>query len=500
MKPLSMLLHDAKDVITEPQNAVLSEIMISGIAYNSKNAGCGVLFVCMTGAVSDGHAFAGDAYARGSRVFVCEHKLELPVDAVQLITPNTRRMLAILSAAFFDHPEKKLRVIGVTGTKGKSTVCEMIRHILTKNGIPAASVGTVGVRIGDTITPTGNTTPESYELFRILAEMAACGIRYAAVEVSSQGIKLDRVFGIPFFMAVMTNLSEDHIGAHEHPNFDDYKKCKMALFSCCEIGIFNADDRYFEEFSDDASCRRYTYSIRENASDNTFIAQDIAPIPAADGFGTSFVAHHGTERATISLPFPGEFSVSNALAALAVCTLAGVPLPDAAHALADVSVRGRFEVVKTALSGVTFIIDYAHNGESLRAALLALRAYHPHRLVCLFGAVGGRTKIRRQELGIAAAEYADFSILTSDNPDSEPPTDIIHDIEKHMADAPRTVIIDRKEAIEYAVQNASAGDIILLAGKGHETYQLVNGKKLPFSERKILLDAAAKMTGIISVL
>ena len=465
------------------------QMLISDIVYDSRKAKSGVIFVCIVGAVADGHKYAQSAYDKGARVFVCEKPLSLPSDALVFRVDNTRRALASLSACHFDHPEKKLRVIGVTGTKGKSTICEMIRHILCKNGISAASIGTVGVRIGDTVTPTGNTTPESYELFRIFAEMVEKGICYAVIEVSSQGIKLDRVFGIPFFAAIMTNLSEDHIGGAEHPDFEDYKACKKALFSRCEHALFNADDPYFEEFWESAPCEKKAYSISEEAD---IFAKSILSTATEKGFGSSFILKHNGAKTDAFVPFPGEFSVSNALAAVGVAMLADVSAESAVDALSDVRVAGRFEIVPTAL-GATFVIDYAHNGESLTAALNALRKYRPRRLICLFGSVGGRTEIRRRELGTSASAYADFSILTSDNPDREPPLDIIADIERYMQNAPYAVIPDRKEAIEYAVSIAEEGDIVLLAGKGHETYQLVGGKKEPFCEREILVAAAEKL-------
>lgn len=466
------------------------EKQITDIVYDSRKARKDVIFVCIVGAVADGHRFAASAYEKGARFFICEKELDLPADAFVFRVENTRRALAALSACFFHHPERKLRVIGVTGTKGKSTICEMIRHILCKNGIPAASVGTVGVRIGDVMTPTGNTTPESYELFHIFSEMVEKGVCYAVIEVSSQGIKLDRVFGIHFFAAIMTNLSEDHIGGAEHPDFDDYKACKKALFQRCDHAIFNADDPYFEEFCNAAYGSRQTYSL---SADADFSARSILSTATEKGFGSSFLLSQGESRIDAFVPFPGEFSVSNALAAMAAASLAGVSLENASEALSTVRVNGRFEIIQTELRGVTFVIDYAHNGESLTAALNALRKYRPKRLVCLFGSVGGRTEVRRRELGIAASSYADFSILTSDNPDREPPLAIIADIEKYMQDAPYTVIPDRKEAIEYAVSHAEEGDIVLLAGKGHETYQLIDGKKQPFCEREILLAAAEKL-------
>ena len=479
LKNLLLSIGVSEEAIPCPQ------MPISDIVYDSRKAREGVIFVCIVGAVADGHKYAQSAYDKGARVFVCEKPLTLPDDAHIFRVDNTRRALASLSACHFDHPEKKLRVIGVTGTKGKSTICEMVRHILCKNGISAASIGTVGVRIGDTVTPTGNTTPESYELFRIFAEMVEKGVCYAVIEVSSQGIKLDRVFGIPFFAAVMTNLSEDHIGGAEHPDFDDYKACKKALFGRCEHALFNADDPYFEEFWESASCRKQTYSITGEAD---LSVRSILSTSTEKGFGSSFILKHENEKTDAFVPFPGEFSVSNALAAIGVAMLADISTENAVDALSDVRVAGRFEIIPTAL-GATFVIDYAHNGESLTAALNALRKYHPRRLICLFGSVGGRTEIRRRELGVSASVYADFSILTSDNPDREPPLDIIADIERYMQNAPYAVIPDRKEAIEYAVSIAEEGDIVLLAGKGHETYQLIDGKKEPFCEREILAAA-----------
>ena len=467
------------------------DTLIEDIVYDSRKARRGVIFVCLVGAVADGHRFAASAYEKGARVFICEKTLSLPEDALVFRVENTRRALALLSAAFFDHPERKLRVIGVTGTKGKSTVCEMVRHILCENGISAASVGTIGVRIGDILTPTGNTTPESYELFRIFADMAEKGVRYAVIEVSSQGIKMDRVFGIPFFAAVMTNLSEDHIGGAEHPDFDDYKRCKKELFSRSAHAFFNADDPYFEEFFESAVCPKQTYSTLAEAD---FSAGDILPTATEKGFGSSFLLQYAEGGCDAFVPFPGAFSVSNALAAVAVASLAGICPEKASEALSSVRVGGRFEIVSTALSDVTFVIDYAHNGESLSAALKALRVYRPNRLICLFGSVGGRTEIRRRELGVAAAAYADLSILTSDNPDKEPALDIISDIAEYMSDADFVAVPDRKEAIAYAVSVAEPGDIVLLAGKGHETYQLIDGKKVPFSEREILLEAAKEVS------
>ncbi|MBQ9748029.1 MAG: UDP-N-acetylmuramoyl-L-alanyl-D-glutamate--2,6-diaminopimelate ligase [Clostridia bacterium] len=482
MQPLYRL---AEAIGITPDALPARELPITSIAYNSRNATEGSLFVCLVGAVTDGHRYAGDAYLRGCRVFVAQRKLDLPEDALVLYTENSRTALAELSAAFFDHPERELTIVGVTGTKGKSTVCEMLRHILCAEGIAAASIGTVGVRIGDELLPTVNTTPESYELFRIFADMRERGVTHVAMEVSSQGVKLDRIHGIRFHTAIMTNLSPDHIGEAEHPTFEDYKACKEELFRRTELAILNADDPYADEFRAVTPVPTVLYGL---GSDADLSAHALTQMETEHGFGIRF-SIRGSET-QVTLPFPGEFSVKNALAAIAAAGLLGICERDAARALSSCAVKGRLELVPTPIPNVTFVIDYAHNGESLTAALKALRAYEPTRLICLFGSVGGRTEIRRRELGMAAAEYADLSILTSDNPDREDPAQILSDIERYMGDAPRVVIPDRKEAIEYAVSIAEPHDIVLFAGKGHENYQLVSGKKLPFCEREIILAAA----------
>ncbi len=493
MQPLSRL---AEAIGISPDTLPEKERPITNIAYNSRNASEGSVFVCLVGAVTDGHRYAGDAYLRGCRVFVAQKKLELPEDALVLYVDNGRIALAKLSAAFFDHPERELKIVGVTGTKGKSTVCEMLRHILSSVGVSAASIGTVGVRIGDEITPTVNTTPESHELFRLFDDMRKKGVSHVIMEVSSQGVKLDRIHGIRFHTAVMTNLAQDHIGEAEHPTFEDYKECKKELFRRTDCAVLNADDRYAEEFYEAAQATKITYGIRTDAD---YVAHAIEPTRSEHGFAIRFQmravpdsSHSTTSVETVKLPFPGEFSAANALAAIAAAKTLGVPEALSARALETCTVRGRLELVQTDLDGVTLVIDYAHNGESLTAALNALRGYTEGRLICLFGSVGGRTEIRRRELGVAAARYADFSILTSDNPDKEAPEQILKDIERYMADAPHVVIPDRKKAIEFAVQNAEKGDVVLFAGKGHETYQLVQGKKLPFCEKEIILSAAKR--------
>lgn len=465
----------------------ISEAAISDIVYNSKKASGGALFVCMRGAVSDGHRYARDAYERGARIFICEHETGLPDDALCIKVENARATLADISANFFDHPERKLHLIGITGTKGKSSTCAMIFHALNSFGIRTGSIGTYGVCIGDTIEPTENSTPESYELYRIFDKMVHAGLDTAVMEVSSQAVYQERIRGLTFDTAVMTNLSPDHIGKYEHPDFEHYKNCKKELFRRCGYAVFNKDDAYYEEFSSYAKCGQATYSALGSAD---FYARDIEKSVRDGRFGISFTAYDGQGKAAVMLPFPGIYSVYNALAALVVCRRRGIGLPEFAQSVRTVSVPGRFEYVETNDSGVSYIIDYAHTGTSLRSVLAAIYEYHPKRIICVFGSVGGRTELRRRELGDAANKYADYSVITADNPDSEDPEKICRDIASYMDNGKYEIIPDRESAVKRAVGMAQEGDIVLFAGKGHEEYQLIRGEKLPFSERKIIKQSA----------
>lgn len=465
----------------------ISEAAISDIVYNSKKASGGALFVCMRGAVSDGHRYARDAYERGARIFICEHETGLPDDALCIKVENARAALADISANFFDHPERKLHLIGITGTKGKSSTCAMIFHALNSFGIRTGSIGTYGVCIGDTIEPTENSTPESYELYRIFDKMVHAGLDTAVMEVSSQAVYQERIRGLTFDTAVMTNLSPDHIGKYEHPDFEHYKNCKKELFRRCGYAVFNKDDAYYKEFSSYAKCGQATYSALGSAD---FYARDIEKSVRDGRFGISFTAYDGQGKAAVMLPFPGIYSVYNALAALAVCRRRRIGLPEFAQSVRTVSVPGRFEYVETNDSGVSYIIDYAHTGTSLRSVLAAIYEYHPKRIICVFGSVGGRTELRRRELGEAANKYAVYSVITADNPDSEDPEKICRDIASYMDNGKYEIIPDRESAVKRAVGMAQEGDIVLFAGKGHEEYQLIGGEKLPFSERKIIKQSA----------
>ncbi len=470
-----------------------AESPIDVLSPDSRKTGAGSLFVCIRGAVQDGHTYAQKAYLQGCRAFVAERPLDLPEDALIITVTDSRAALAELSAAFYGYPAHEMTVIGITGTKGKTTTALLIRHILDENGIPAGYIGSNGVQFCGHFYPTVNTTPESCELHYYLRKMADAGVKVVALEVSSQALYLRRVLGMRFPICIFTNLSHDHIGGVEHPTFEHYRACKHSLFTDygAECIIANADDPATEQMIDGSAAERILCSV---AHDADLFARDISLFRHGSRLGVEFVCIHGSEEIAFSLPLPGEFNVHNALCAAAVGLRLGLSLADIAQALSGIAIKGRFESVDI-LPDVTFLIDYAHNGVSLRAALETLRCYSPERLICLFGSVGGRTQMRRPELGAVANELCDLAILTSDNPDFEDPEAIIADIAQAFTPngAPFMILPDRRDAIHTAVYGARPGDIILLAGKGHENYQLIRGEKVPFDERAILHECAAKL-------
>lgn len=463
---------------------------ISYICHDSRKAGPDCIFVCIRGYVSDGHSYAMAAYANGARVFLAEHPLDLPDDACVVCCFDTRIALAALAAAIYDHPADKLHVIGITGTKGKTTTALMIHGMLEKLGIPSGYIGTNGVDFGGKHYATANSTPESLDLHQYMAQMVECGVKHVVMEVSSQALKLHRVHGIKFDTCVFTNLYPDHIGGVEHADMEEYKACKKLLFSFPGIRdiLVNGDSPESAYMTRDAYAPVTTFGMCEHYH---WYAEHVRPEICYRVPGTAFVCHTPCGQALpVSIPFPGAYSVYNALCALAVCAKIGIPLADSIAALSVVRVKGRFEPVFLASRpDSTFIIDYAHNGASLRAVLESLRTYKPQRLICLFGSVGDRTQMRRAELGAVASELCDLSILTSDNPGNESPDKIIADIASAFTHDRYVCIPDRAEAIAYAVRIAQKGDAILLAGKGHENYQLIHGKHIPFSERNILIEA-----------
>ena len=470
-------------------------VEIESLCSDSRKAKAGSVFVCISGTVSDGHEYSINAYKNGCRIFVAERRVNLPDDAFVIVIKNTRIALARLSAAFFGYPADKLTVVGITGTKGKTTTSLLIYNILRANGVGAGYIGSNGISYGEHQIDTVNTTPESYDIHECMSHMVEDGVKIVVMEVSSQALKMGRVHGIKFDIAVFTNLSPDHIGEFEHADFDEYKGCKRTLFTDygTEYIVYNADDEYANEIIGATRCQKASISGKGNENAD-YYANGVAFFRAPGKIAVNFNCNGRDGSHTVSLSFPGDFSVYNGLTAIAVCRRLGLPIESIAESMSKVRIKGRFETYELP-NGATVVIDYAHNGVSLKAALTALRNYGPTRLICLFGSIGGRTKMRRTELGLVASRDADFCILTSDNPDSESPWAIIGEIASYFTagTAPYVAIPDRRKAIEYALENSKQGDIILLAGKGHETYQLICGVREHFCEAEIVAEYCAKI-------
>ena len=464
---------------------------IKNVSSYSDNATENCVFVCIMGSVVDGHEFAINAYSKGCRVFIAQKPLDnIPNDSFIIIVKDSRVALAQLSAAFFDYPASKMTLIGITGTKGKTTTSLLIYNILKSNGMPVGYIGSNGLAYNDVWEETLNTTPESYFLHEHLKKMYDSGIRTVVMEVSSRALKMARVHGIKFNIGVFTNLSPDHIGQFEHPDFNDSKACTHSLFTSygVEYIVYNADDEYSAEMT--SGSRAEKVGISGNGDKNAaYSADDISYYRTTSRIAVSFKCFEAEESYVVDLSFPGSFSVYNALTAIAVCKRLGLNTEQIVNTMQNIRIEGRFETYALP-NGATVVIDYAHNGVSLKAALTALRQYSPTRLICLFGSVGGRTKMRRAELGLVASRDADFCILTSDNPDNEPPAAIIAEIASYFTtgSCPYVAITDRKEAIHHALSMSQQGDIILLAGKGHENHQLICGKREKFSEAEIIKD------------
>lgn len=477
------------DILKNVPHSGDSDREIHDIQYDSRKAGKDSLFVCLRGACTDGHAYAPMAYQNGCRAFLCEEKLDLPEDAEQLICGDTRAALATASAEFYGHPADRLTLIGITGSKGKTTTSLLIHAILNAQGKNCAYIGSNGVIMNGKHMETANTTPESHVLHQLFRQMVDEGVLYVVLEVSSQALARHRVDGIRFDTVVFTNLFEDHIGPGEHPDFEDYRRSKARLFTDtfgADFAVYNADDEASAFMLRSFHGSTVSFAMNKEA-DYRGLDKDI--YRSKTSLGVCFRCLNAGICTPVRLMSPGSFSIYNALAAIAVVGHYGVDTASAAEVLAGTPVQGRFEIVEAA-ANQTFILDYSHNGYALTQALLTLKEYHPNHLICVFGSVGGRTKNRRGELAKAASKYADYSIITSDNPDFEDPESIVQEIAGHMSEGSKFECIpDRQKAILRAVSMAQDGDIILFAGKGHETYQLIRGEKVPFSERELILKA-----------
>ena len=464
---------------------------VTGITCDSRKVQPQNVFVCIRGNRMDGHVYAEEAVERGAAVLVAERELEgIPEKVTVLVVKDSREALAQLSCAWEDDPAQHLVTIGVTGTKGKTTTAYMIYEILRKAGIRAGLIGTIETRIGEKSIPSENTTPEPVVLQKLFSEMMREGCTHVVMEVSSQAEKQHRCDGFTFDYGVFTNIGNDHIGAGEHASFAEYLSCKKKLLRTCRTGIVNRDDKRFPEIIRQSTCRLVTFGCREKAD---FMAADAALDQAPGVLGVSYRVQ-GAADFPVRVDLPGLFSISNSLAAIAVCAQMGIPEKAMQEALSAVRVRGRCEAVPV-YPEMTLLIDYAHNAMSLESLLKTLRKYHPKRLICLFGCGGNRARDRRYSMGEIGGKMADLCIITADNPRFEKNEDIIKDIEVGLAktDGKYIVIPDRREAIFYAIHNAEEGDMIAIIGKGHEDYQEIEGVKHHFLDREVVEEAVKEI-------
>ena len=481
---LSDLLTDIEYVLVQGN----LDIDINNIVYDSRKAQKDDVFVCIKGTGVDGHKFIPQTIEKGVTALIVTDEVKAPENITVVKVNDDRKALAYMSAAYFGYPANKLKTIGITGTKGKTTTTYMIRQVLESVGIKTGLIGTIETIIGDKKIPASNTTPESYVVQQSFAKMVEEGCECVVMEVSSQGLMLHRVDGFTFDYGIFTNLGPDHIGPNEHKDLDDYIHCKSLLFKQCRHGIVNMDDNYVERITDGHTCDLETFGMSENAD---FRASDMKLLQKPGLLGVTYRLS-GRMDMDVEIDIPGRFSVYNSLTAIAICHHFNVPKENIMKALTDVHVKGRLETVPIS-PRFTLMIDYAHNAMALESLLLSLKEYHPKRLVTLFGCGGNRDPHRRYEMGEVSSNLSDLTVVTSDNPRFEEPMAIINDILIGVRKGPGkyVTIPDRKEAIKYCIDNAEDGDVIILAGKGHEDYQEIKGIKYPMDERDLIADILA---------
>ncbi len=457
------------------------ELEIPDVSYDSRQVRPGGLFVAMTGFAVDGHDFIGKALEAGAAAVLCQKAPEGDVPYVQVA--DSRRALAVVGANFFGHPAKAMTMVGVTGTNGKTSSTYLLKAILEQAA--GAKVGLIGTNqnmIGAEALPTERTTPESFEVQRLFARMRDAGCTHVVMEVSSHALALDRVYGVRYAVGVFTNLTQDHLDFHG--TMEDYCAAKALLFRNCDTGVINADDPWTPRLMADAACETLTYAETAEAD---LRAEDA--VLEADH--VAFTAVTRDRRVPVRVNIPGKFMVYNTLDVLGAALALGVSLEDSAGVLARVPhVKGRVEVVPTPGRDYTVLIDYAHSPDGLVNVLSSVRGFAKGRTVAVFGCGGDRDRTKRPKMGAAAAQNADFLVVTTDNPRTEDPEAIIADILPGLegCGTPYVVVVNRIEAIHWAMDHAEKGDVIVLCGKGHETYQEIHHVKHHMDEREIVAD------------
>lgn len=459
-------------------------IEISGIEYDSRKIKKGDVFVAVKGYETDGHKYIESAVKNGASAVIMQEKCDCSVPYI--ITENTRKSLADASNVFYDYPTKKLTLIGVTGTNGKTTVTYLVKSILEFAGHKVGLIGTNQNMIGDKVIESKRTTPESLELCRIFDQMVKDGSDYAVMEVSSHSLVLDRVSGFDFAIGAFTNLTQDHLDFHK--TMEEYARAKSLLFKMCKKGVVNADDAWCQKICEGATCDIVKYSIHKKSD---IFAHNIKYTQR----GVHFDVETPFGKDSIRLDIPGEFSVYNALTAIGICQSAGIGIKDIANALVLAKgVKGRAEVVNIP-TNYTVMIDYAHTPDGLENIIKTVRGFCKGRVVTVFGCGGDRDATKRPKMGKIAGDLSDFCVVTSDNPRSENPSAIIKDILEGMKDvkAEYVTVENRRDAIKYAMEHAKENDVVILAGKGHETYQILNTGTIDFDEHKIVKEILAEI-------
>ena len=477
-----MKLNDILNGLTILETTADLNADITDVCYDSRQAVEGGLFVAIAGAATDGHRYIPMVQEKGAACVVCQQAPDCGIPYV--LVEDSRRALAVIACNWFDHPSREMTMVGVTGTRGKTTSPYLIKSILEqKAGAKVGLIGTIQNMIGSEVLHTERTTPESFELQKLLRRMSDAGCTHAVMEVSSHALVLDRVYGIRFAVGIFTNLSQDHLDFHR--TMEEYCDAKAILFDRCDVGVYNADDPWHTRLLQNATCpRKFSYAIHADAD---LKAKSVQLHPGS----VAFDVEADTEWAHVQVGIPAQFTVYNALDAMACCWNLGVPLVECADALArNHGVKGRMEIIPTPGKDYTILIDYAHTPDSMVNVLQTVKEFAKGRTVAVFGCGGDRDKTKRPRMGKAAADWSDFAVVTTDNPRTEEPAAIIRDILPGFdgSNTPYEVVEDRVEAIRWAMDHAQKDDVIVLCGKGHETYQEVNHQKFHMDEREIVAE------------
>lgn len=456
----------------------IPDVEVTDVTQNSKAVKEGSLFVCIKGNSFDGHNFASEMLQNGAAAVVCERDLGLEK---QVVVENTRALFSSMCANFYSRPAEKLKIVGITGTNGKTTTAFLVKQILENAGKKVGLIGTIQNMVGDEIYPAKFTTPDPQELQKLFSLMVEADCEYCVMEASSQALAQERLNGVHFDVAAFSNLTQDHLDYHK--TWENYFNAKRKLFENCDIAITNADDENGLKIVDGLPCKVLTYAVNTNNADYVAKAVNLT----ASGSRYEVVCD---KIGRVNCPIPGRFSVYNSLCAVVIALALGLEFNTV---LASVpkrkGVKGRIEVVPTN-KDFTIIIDYAHSPDGLKNILSSLREITDSRIITVFGCGGDRDKTKRPLMGEIVSQLSDYAVVTSDNPRSEDPDAIIEDILVGMKIPKKyyKVITNRKEAIKYAIENAKKGDIVLLAGKGHETYQILKDGTIHFDEREVVAE------------